>query len=75
MATATKLEKIVPEPEDIMLALTKTEAGVLRKVMGHITGSETGPRKHTSKIYWALVGIGVGIVDIKVPDSIYLGEK
>ena len=75
MATATKLGKIVPEPEDIILALTEAEAKVLRKVMGHITGSETGPRKHTSKIYWALIRAGVEVVDIKVPDSICLEAK
>ena len=75
MATATKLGKIVPEPEDIILALTETEARVLKKVLGHVTGSETGPRRLTSNIYWALGKVGVAAADIRVPDSIYLEEK
>ncbi|KKN66138.1 hypothetical protein LCGC14_0474280 [marine sediment metagenome] len=75
MATAAKLGKIVPEPEDIILALTETEAGVLKKVLGHVTGSETGPRRLTSNIYWALIKVGVASANIRVPDSIYLEEK
>ena len=75
MATVTKLGKIVPEPEDIILALTETEAKVLRKVMGHTKGPEIGPRRLASYIYWALGRVGVASADIKVPDSIYLEDK
>ena len=75
MATVTRLENLVPEPEDIILALTGAEARVLKKVLGHITGSETGPGRLMSNIYWALSKVGVEAADIKVSDSIYLWEK
>ena len=64
-----------PQEIEFVLRLTEEEAKVLRKVMGRITGSEAGPRGHTSKIYWALGSAGVASADIKVPDSIYLEAK
>lgn len=54
------------EPEVWNLRLTRTEAEVLRVILGKVTGSYDGPRSISSGIYWALVEAGIDAADILI---------
>ena len=77
MAKATFLEDvpITPPPYVLSLTLSREEAEVLLKVVGVIIGLDSGPRRITNHIFWALKDVGVVKADIRTIGDLRLEAK